>query len=185
LTIERITKRGRNRLTSAALPDQFAGLRRLETAPHPPERPEMGVSVAYGKGEVTGRVALYDRGLSNIPDGPESSTIYDEINRVLADLGERVEIGMYQGAHIIDQYLTRQSGCGVNFFCVEYEYRLRSQRIGAAVCFTGHDGLIVMVSCEQPLPSADTETRRAFVADVAAFLARRGSDADYRAAASG
>ena len=171
-------------MTVAALPDQFAGLRRLETTPHPPERPEMGVSVAYGKGEVTGRVALYDRGLSDIPDGPESSTIYDEINRVLADLGERVEVGMYQGAHIIDQYLTRESGCRVNFFCVEYEYRLRSQRIGAAVCFTGRDGLIVMVSCEQPLPSADTETRRAFVADVAAFLAG-GSDAVGCAAASG
>lgn len=183
--IERIAKRSRNRLNAAALPDQLAGLRRLETVPHPPERPEMGVSVAYGKGEVTGRVALYDRGRSDIPDGPESSTIYDEINRVLADLGERVEIGMYQGAHIIDQYLTRESGNRVNFFCVEYEYRLRSQRIGAAVCFTGHDGLIVMVSCEQPLPNADTETRRAFVAAVAAFLADQGSDAVCCAAASG
>jgi hypothetical protein len=92
---------------------------------------------------------------------------------------------MYQSAHIIDQYLTRESGGRVNFFCVEYEYRLRSQRIGAAVCFTGHDGLIVMVSCEQPLPNADAETRRAFVADVAAFLASRGSNADRRAAACG
>ena len=79
--IERIAKRGRSRLTVAALPAQFAGMRRLDTTPHPPERPEMGVSVAYGKGEVTGRVALYDRGLSDIPDGPESSTIYDEINQ--------------------------------------------------------------------------------------------------------
>ena len=41
-------------MTAVTLPDQFAGLRRLEAAPHPPERPEMGVSVAYRKREVTG-----------------------------------------------------------------------------------------------------------------------------------
>ena len=145
----------------------------------------MGASVAYGKGEFTGRVALYDRGLDDIPDGPESSTIYDEINRILADLGERVEIGMYQSAHIVDQYLTRESGCRVNFFCVEYEYHLHGERIGASVCFTGHEGLIVMVSCEQKLPSADTDTHRAFIADVAAFLANRTPAAACCAAACG
>ena len=176
--------RSRDRLTAAALPDQLGGLSRRETAQHA-QHPEMGASVAYGKGEITGRVALYDRGLDNIPDGPESSTIYDEINRVLADLGERVEIGMYQSAHIVDQYLTRESGRSVNFFCVEYEYHLHGTRIGAAVCFAGHEGLIVMVSCEQPLPGADTDTRRAFMADLAAFLANRTSDSAGRAAASG
>lgn len=181
---ESSTRTRRDRLMAATLPDQFAGLSRRETAQHA-QRPEMGASVAYGKSDVTGRVALYDRGFDDIPDGPESSTIYDEINRVLADLGERVEIGMYQSAHIIDQYLTRESGCRVNFFCVEYEYHLHDERIGASVCFTGHEGLIVMVSCEQKLPSADTDTRRAFIGDVAAFLANRTSVSVGRAAACG
>ena len=184
MTKESTTRRSRDLLTAAMLPDQFAGLSRRDTAQHA-QHPQMGVSVAYGKGEITGRVALYDRGLDDIPDGPESSTIYDEINRVLADLGERVEIGMYQSAHIVDQYLTRESGCRVNFFCVEYEYHLHGERIGASVCFTGHEGLIVMVSCEQKLPSADTGTRRAFIAVVASFLANRTSAAACCAAACG
>ncbi len=185
---ESTTRRSRDRLTAAMLPGQFAGLARRETAQHA-QHPEMGASVAYGKGrgkgEVSGRVALYDRGLDDVPDGPESSTIYDEINRVLADLGERVEIGMYESAHIVDQYLTRESGCRVNFFCVEYEYHLHGERIGASVCFTGHEGLIVMVSCEQKLPSADTDTRPAFLADVAAFLGNRTSAAVCCVAACG
>ena len=184
MTEEPRTPASGDRLTAAALPDQLAGLRRRETAPYP-HRPETGVSVAYSSGEVSGRVALYDRGLDHIPDGPESSVIYDEINRVLADLGERVEIGMYQSAHIIDQYLTRGSGDRVNFFCVEYEYHLYGERIGVAVCFTGQEGQIVMVSCEQPLPNADTDTRRAFIADIAAFLARRSPGSTCCAAASG
>lgn len=144
-----------NRLDAEMLPDELAGLNRGRTTLRHPERPEAGFSVAYQRPGVKARVTRFDRGLDDIPDGPQSAVVFDEVNQVLADLSERVEIGMYDGVHIVDQYITDASLGAPQFSCVEYEYRRRGEQVLAAAYLTGHQGQIVKATLEQAPAHAD------------------------------
>lgn len=149
-------------------PTVLAGFERGSVALHDPKRPGAGVTVSYALGPICASISLYDRDLDNIPEGPRSSVIYGEANRELAVLGERVERGLYESVHIIDQLVTSGAREAEQFFAIEYEFQRGDEAIGAGVYLTGHDGLIVRLTLEHT--EGRTGAARALVRALGAFL---------------
>ena len=152
---------------------RYSGFVRGKVTDNESKNPGLGVTVAYhggDQGEST--IFIYDRGLSEIPNGATSELLRREFERAKQDVlarGEQIPGGRI---NIVDQYGTGTRGREPEFLCAEF---ILSDPNGSRRTFlylTGANGRFVKIRVMLRTNDAADPTARHFADAVASQLFR-------------
>lgn len=137
------------------------------------DNPGLGSSVAYHRPGVTTTVYVYDRQLTNIPDGPRSNPVRTELDSALEEIAELVRRGNYQSwkPRQTGEFRSASPGSGFRFAVLTIR---RDGRVTDSYVFvTALAGKFVKVRITAAAGTFGLEDAKRFVTALAKALVRR------------
>jgi hypothetical protein len=156
---------------------QYAGFTRGNVIDYETEHPGLGISVAYRGEQGESTIYIYDKGLSEITDGPMSQLIQQEFEQALQDV-----LNAPNGrGELISQHVIGAPGRGPEFLCAEFILKdaIRSRR--TLLYLTGASGHFVKIRITLRMNDPSNSAARDFVHAVATQL-RSQSNGETRSA---
>lgn len=141
------------RLAVDRFPGMLVGLPRIEIVDYEAKgHAGLGYSVSYGSREsLIVTLYIYDMGQSDIPDGPSSPQVQEQLRRAVGDIFQAERMGLYQNVQKArEATVTLGSGApgqGLAASGVVFHLEVQGETKTSHVYTSGHRGAFVKLRC--------------------------------------